>query len=53
MSDFEPARHTKMHEGMGRFGHDEPVGNTHYQELVGTSTCYGTLKSSVDIVCYF
>lgn len=52
MSDFEPARHTKMHEGMGRFGHDEPAGDTYYQESAGTSTYYCILKSSVDIPSY-
>lgn len=52
MSDFEPARHTKMHEGMGRFGHDEPAGDTYYQESAGTSTYYWILKSSVDIPSY-
>lgn len=52
MSDFEPARHTKMHEGMGRFGHDEPAGDTYYQELVGISTYYWILKSPVDISCH-
>lgn len=37
MSDFEPAGHSEMHEGMWGFGHDEPAGETYYQELFGTS----------------
>lgn len=45
MSDFEPARHTKMHEGMGRFGHDEPAGDTYYQEMVVNRPITGYSKA--------